>query len=96
MFARFAALMLVTVLVGLLINGRGGAQNVRDGSVAHWVADHRPAWLSQIAGVASLAGSAAVLIAGALMTGIVVWRRTQRTGPAFLPLLALGDTQAVV
>ena len=98
MFAGFAALMLVTVLVGLLLNNRDGARNVRgwDGSVARWIADHRPSWLSQIAGVASLAGSAAVLITGALVTGILVWRRTQRSGPSLLPLLALADTQVVV
>ena len=98
MFAGFAALMLVTVLVGLLINGRDGVRNVRgwDGSVVHWVANHRPPWLSQIAAVASLAGSAAVVITGAIVTGILVWRRTQRSGPSFLPLLALADTQAVV
>ena len=58
MFAGFAALMLMTVLVGVLITKRDRARDGHgwDESIAHWMADHRPTWLAQIAEITSLAG----------------------------------------
>ena len=97
LFAGFAVLVWLTVLVGLVIVRRGATGgNGWDGQVARWMAAHRPAWVTTVAGLVSVAGSAGVLIIGAIAFGVLVWRHTRRSGPAALAVLSLADTQVIV
>ena len=98
MFAGFAALLWVTVVVGVIVRNQDRVTTSRgwDIRIARWIADHRTTWMTRAAGAVSLAGSAPVLIAGTAGVGVWLWRRTHRSGTAGLPLLALVDTQAVV
>jgi membrane-associated phospholipid phosphatase len=98
LFAGFAVLVWVTVLVGIFVVHRGvpGAVNGWDGHVARWMADHRPAWVTAVASLVSVAGSSVVLIVGTIVFGIFVWRRAKRSGPAALAFLVLADTQVIV
>ncbi len=91
-------LVWVTVLVGVLIVHRSasGAGNGWDGQVARWMADHRPTWVTTVADLTSVAGSSVVLIIGAIVFGILVWRHAHKSGPAALALLSLADTQVIV
>ena len=98
MFAGFAVLLWITVVVGVIVRNQDGVTTSRgwDMRIARWIADHRTTWMTRAAAAVSLAGSAPVLVACTAGVGVWLWRRTHRSGTAALPLLALVDTQAIV